>query len=92
MRRGRLSRDRQAVAAKVQNISICRTRTLNIEEEMETVEAIQHQEDQKFDAFVSTEEESDGQQGIMKRPSMDVMTRILPRFAWKLLLRLRQGL
>ena len=36
---------------------------LNIEEEMETVEAIQHQEDQKFDALVSTMEESDSATG-----------------------------
>lgn len=63
MRRGRLSGDRLAVAAKVWNISICTTRPLSIEEEMETVEAIQHQEDQKFDALVYTMEELDSATG-----------------------------
>lgn len=47
------------MATKVQSTSHSRTRLLNIEAEMETVEAIQHQEDQEFDALVSTLEESD---------------------------------
>lgn len=60
MRRWRLSLDRLTVTKKVRNTSHCRTqRPLNIKAETETVEAIQQQEDQKFDALVSTLQESD---------------------------------
>lgn len=60
MRRWSFGLDRLTVARKVRNPSHCRTqRPLNIKAEMETVEAIQHQEDQKFDALVSTLQESD---------------------------------
>lgn len=48
------------MAEKVRNTSHFRTpHQLNIKSEIETVEAIQHQENQKFDALVSTLEESD---------------------------------
>lgn len=47
------------MAKEVWYISSCRTRPLNVEAEIETVEAILHQEDQEFDALVSLLEESD---------------------------------
>lgn len=47
------------MAKQVWNISSCRTRPLNVEADIETVEAIQHREDQEFDALISLLEESD---------------------------------
>lgn len=47
------------MAKKVWNISSCSPLPLSAEAEIETLEAIQHQEDQELDALVSLLEESD---------------------------------